>query len=189
MLCRTSGMLLSHHTFLFQLLLCNRKCRAVAWPRLTSAAPRLCSLPLGCSCTVGWHDWGSLLSSSWACANLERLRSLFTVLGQCWTNGGGEPVHKPLSRSHSMWLLSGFQWAWAPLAQSIYHLSNTLRIGFPSSEALHFCFQITFQNKLPSCKPLSQPLLLEGLQAKTNILSPSFTNILLTFRDNFTCHL
>lgn len=65
----------------------NQQCTGVAGPHLTSAAPRIVvCLWAGFSSTMVWDNRGSLLSRSWACANLETLRSSLTVLGHPWTS-------------------------------------------------------------------------------------------------------
>lgn len=162
-------MLLSHHTFLFWASLWQP---AVYWCSQTTphfSCPTYTCLPLGFCSSAMWDNWGSLLSRSWACANLEVLRNSLIVLGQPWTNGNWKPVDK--SHPHGMGaevpstlFLSRFQWEWTPFTQSTYQLSDKPLDWLSLFPIPSFLFPgITIQNKLPTYKPLPQALLLRGI--------------------------
>lgn len=114
--------------------------------------------------------------------------------GQPWTSGAGS---QGISRSPTVlgWKCMlrgssvGSSGTEPHLSKALIRSVAHLRAGFPPSQALHFCFwrSIIFQNKLPAHRRLSQALLLGGIQTKTMSTPPSFINIFLTFKDQFTC--
>lgn len=109
----------------------NQQCIGITWPHLASAAPHISSLPLGFSSTVVWYNWGEHAQLFLGMCKPGNAKVFINSPGAAlWTNGGWEPVdiylsHGPGVKAHSTWLLSSFQWNWAPFAQSTNKLSNT----------------------------------------------------------------